>query len=152
MKKEREARRERAIREHEAVRGDLARLEASADRFRREGLHLLGPLREQAESVVATLRRHMAWEEALQPSHGAAGAHRDREDERRAHAHREQCELLDALVDDLRDGSRPPGIIAAHVAAVAGLLLRDFLEEERALTRASRPGAGVPAPGKSLHR
>ncbi len=126
MEPNREQIRRRRAREHDALRDDLARLEAAAEQYRREGRWLLGPLRHQAETFRERLQEHMEWEDAQRPR-------REEEPARSGSEHRTQREQLDGVLEDLRSGARPPAIVAARLAALAGLLLRDFDEGERAL-------------------
>ena len=108
--------------DHESLRDELKRTEALAEEFRQEGRQLIGPLGQQLETLLQQLQKHMHWEESQ---------HADSPDERGIRRHREQCELLGELASDLRFGARPSTIIAAHIAAVAGLLRRDFEDLER---------------------
>jgi len=105
--------------EHEALQRELERTEALAAEYRRQGLQLLGPLEAQVKALLEQLRKYTDWEAQL-PG-----------EPRFARKHREHCELLEDLVGEMDFDARPPAMLSTHVAAIAGLLHREFLEEER---------------------
>lgn len=120
--------RTRLRQEHEALERELERTEALAAEYRRQGLQLLGPLEAQVKALLERLRKFSDWEAQLP------------DEPRFARKHREQCELLEDLVDEMDFDARPPAMLSTRVAAIAGLLHRDFLEEERQ-GRGEAPGS-----------
>jgi hemerythrin-like domain-containing protein len=147
--------RQRILSDHDHLRGLLAEVEQQAFRVARGGGEGVDELRALGLQLLSRFRDHLALEDRLlAPALRRAGsAGRERADRLDAD-HREQRELLDYLLDKLRDPSRPAAVLAADWASFVELLLDDMAQEERmilekerveALAPAQSPSAGSPA-------
>lgn len=124
--------RDRVLSDHAALRARLEHLEQLADHAAtRRGADPEG-LRAGAEALLATLREHMRWEDRfLLPLLRDADGWGDERARRFEAEHAEQREVLGLLSGDLREGSRPPRVVAAHLLDLIEGLRLDMDEEER---------------------
>ncbi len=125
--------RERVLHDHTELHERLDRLEelaraaAAARSRKRTGL------REEAESFLDRLAIHMSWEDRyLVPVLREADSWGDVRVERFDEEHREQRELLEYILRELHDGSKPESVVASNVIDFVALLRADMDDEESA--------------------
>jgi hemerythrin-like domain-containing protein len=121
----------RILSDHGQLRGLLDQLDQQAFRVAQgagEGAILLRALGLQ---LLGRFSEHLALEDRfLVPALRRAGpAGRERAEQVGAD-HREQRELLDYLLDKVRDPSRPAAVLAAEWRSLVELLLDDMAQEE----------------------
>lgn len=126
--------RARVLADHAGIRGSLEGLERWAARVRAGEHSALASLRRDGEALLASVERHMGWEDrVLQPAleltdawgrERAAWLERD---------HREQRMLLEHCLAAVRDELRPAEVLARTLGDLAALLRADMAEEERVL-------------------
>jgi hypothetical protein len=123
--------RERILRDHEYLRGLLDEVDQQAFRVAQGAEEGVGRLRALGLQLLSRFSEHLGLEDrSLAPALRRAGpAGRDRA-ERLDADHREQRELLDYLLDRLRDPSRPGSVLAAEWRGLVELLLDDMAQEE----------------------
>jgi hypothetical protein len=123
--------RERILSDHEYLRGLLQEVDREAFRVAQGAEEGIGRLRALGLQLLGRFREHLALEDrVLAPALLRAGpAGRDRA-ARLGADHREQRELLDYVLDKLRDPSRPGAVLAAEWRSLVELLLDDMAQEE----------------------
>ena len=127
--------RERILSEHEHLRRLLSEVNQQAFQVSiggaRDGVDALRALGLQ---LLMHFREHLALEDRLlAPAlRRVDGTGRERA-ERLDADHREQRELLDYLLDNVRDQSRPGAVLAAEWRSLVELLLDDMAREERTI-------------------
>jgi iron-sulfur cluster repair protein YtfE (RIC family) len=123
--------RERTLRDHEALRIALDRLERCCREAARGDLLPAGQLREAAHALIVDVERHMRWEERhLEPALREADAWGNERADRLRSDHREQREALGHVLAGLRDPGRPPALVARMLLDLIALLRDDMAEEE----------------------
>jgi hemerythrin-like domain-containing protein len=126
--------RERVLADHEVLRQSLDDLERRAQAAIGGGEDRAPELRADAERFLATLQRHMRWEDRfLAPALREADAWGVERAARLDAEHREQRELLHHVLEGLRDLTRPGPVVAANLLDLVRLLREDMDDEEEAL-------------------
>jgi len=121
----------RILSDHEYLRGLLNELDQLAFRVAQGAEEGVIMLRALGLRLLRRFSEHLAVEDRfLVPALRRAGpAGRARADQLGAD-HREQRELLDYLLDKVRDRSRPAAVLAAEWRSLVELLLDDMAQEE----------------------
>jgi hemerythrin-like domain-containing protein len=115
--------RERILADHEALRRRLAALEEQARRVAAGAADAAPLLRAEGEALLDLLREHLSWEDRhLVPALRAAGSCGTEHVRALAQEHAEQREILDDALARLRDGGRPPLLVARNLLDLAALL------------------------------
>lgn len=123
--------RSRVLREHAGLRTQLTQLERLIRQVTSGERRQVGPLRQAAERLLATLRRHMRWEDRyLAPAVEDADAWGPERAKRLSEEHREQRIFLDDIVAELQLQDRPPVVLAAHLLELVRRLREDMEAEE----------------------
>jgi iron-sulfur cluster repair protein YtfE (RIC family) len=127
--------RRRVLTDHEALRGHLVGLEKltrSVDRETTNGQ--ARALRDDARALLEELSNHMRWEEHyLLPALRDADAWGEERARRLIGDHREQRQVLDLIIERLRDSGRPEALVVRDVFGLIAFLREDMDEEERDL-------------------
>jgi len=117
--------------DHDKLRQRLIRIEVLAREAAAGGEVAPGILRGEAECLLERLAVHMTWEDQhLVPALRDADAWGDARCERFAEEHREQREMLQNALAELRDESRPEADVAGGLLGLVALLRGDMEEEE----------------------
>ena len=121
----------RILSDHEFLRGLLNELDQQAFRVAQGAEEGVIMLRALGLKLLRRFSEHLALEDRfLAPALRRAGpAGRERAEQLGAD-HREQRELLDYLLDKVRDPSRPAAVLAAEWRSLVELLLDDMAQEE----------------------
>ena len=121
----------RILSDHGYLRGLLDELDQQAFRVAHGAEEGVGMLRALGLRLLRRVGEHLAMEDRfLAPALRRAGpAGRERAEQLGAD-HREQRELLDYLLDKIRDPSRPAAVLAAEWRSFVELLLDDMAQEE----------------------
>ena len=120
--------------DHDTIRAMLLRLEQLAGQVLHGERHLVGILRDEAETLLTELLAHIRWEdEHLRPTLVDADTAGGPRVEKLDHEHREQRELLRYALDGLEDQSRPPQVIARNLIDLVQLVRDDMDDEEKIL-------------------
>ena len=127
----------RILGEHADLRRMLAEVEELAERFERGDAEVARALRDRGLALHRMLCAHLDLEdEILAPALQAVDAWGEVRAERLAREHREQRELLQYLLDRLREESRPTLLVARELRNFALLLRSDMEYEEATALRA----------------
>jgi hypothetical protein len=123
--------RERILSDHEYLRGLLDEVDQQAFRVAQGAEEGVGRLRALGLQLLSRFSEHLGLEDrSLAPALRHAGpAGRDRAEQLDAD-HREQRELLEYVLDKLRDPRRPGAVLAAEWRSLVELLLDDMAHEE----------------------
>ena len=121
----------RILSDHEYLRGLLDEVDQQAFRVAKGAGEGVGMLRALGLQLLGRFSEHLTLEDRfLAPALRRAGpAGRERAEQLGAD-HREQRELLDYLLDKVRDPSRPAAVLAAEWRSLVELLLDDMAQEE----------------------
>jgi hemerythrin-like domain-containing protein len=123
--------RRRILVDHEHLRGLLDEVDQRAVRVARGAEEDVGALRALGLQLLRRFREHLALEDhLLAPALRRAGRIGRERAERLDADHREQRELLDYLLEKVRDPSRPAAVLAAEWRSFVELLRDDMAEEE----------------------
>ncbi len=123
--------RERTLRDHEALRTALDRLERRCREAAGGGSLPVGQIREAAHALLVDIERHMRWEERhLEPAIREADAWGNERADSMRSDHREQREALGHVLAGLRDPGRPPALVTPMLLDLIALLRDDMAEEE----------------------
>jgi len=123
--------RERILSDHEYLRGLLDEVDRQAFRVARGAGEGVGMLRALGLYLLKRFSEHLALEDRLlAPALRRAGPAGCERAERLDADHREQRDLLDYLLDKVRDPSRPGAVMAAEWRSFVELLLDDMAQEE----------------------
>ncbi|MDH3521083.1 MAG: hemerythrin domain-containing protein [Myxococcales bacterium] len=141
--------RKRVLRDHALLRTGVAEVESLARDVLGGARGLDARLRSRGDALLASLERHMSWEDAhLAPVLRAAdlsGRSREallRED------HSEQRQVLRYVSEKLRDTTRPAAVLARNLLDLTTMLREDMSYEERTFVDAKAlrdDGIGAPA-------
>lgn len=123
--------RRRVLHDHRGLRRQLAEIELLAQEVASGERRHVGPLRQTAERLFATLLQHMRWEDKhLAPTVEDADAWGPERAERLAAEHREQRAHLGEILAELQSQDRPPQVLAVHLLELARHLRDDMQGEE----------------------
>lgn len=123
--------RRRILEDHAQLRGLLEEVDREAYRVARGAEEGAGALRALGLRLLGDFGEHLALEDRLlAPALRRAGPAGRERAERLDADHREQRELLDYLLDKVRDPSRPAAVLAAEWRSFVELLLDDMAQEE----------------------
>ena len=126
----------RILGDHADLRRMLAEIEDLAERFERGDAEVARALRDHGLALHARLCAHLDLEdEILAPALQNADAWGEVRAERLAREHREQRELLQYLLERLREESRPTLLVAREFRNFALLLRSDMEQEEETALR-----------------
>ncbi|MDJ0864629.1 MAG: hemerythrin domain-containing protein [Myxococcota bacterium] len=126
--------RRRVLQDHEALRERLVALAELARQVADGDTDQARTLRGEAALFLEVLGTHMKWEDRfLRPALADADAWGKERVARLDADHREQREVLAAVLDRLLDGTRPAPLVARDVLDLVELLRRDMAEEEQDL-------------------
>jgi hypothetical protein len=126
--------RERILSDHEHLRGLLDELDQQVGRAASRAGDGVERLRALGLRLLAQFGEHLALEDRLlAPALRCAGAAGREQAERLDADHCEQRELLDYLLDKVRDPTRPGAVLAAEWRSFAELLRDDMAREELAI-------------------
>jgi len=142
--------RERILSDHESLRGLLEEVDQQAFQVGRGAEEGVGRLRPLGLQLLRQFSEHLALEDRLlAPALRRAGpAGRERAEQLDAD-HREQRELLDYLLDKVRDRSRPATVVAADWRNFIELVLDDMAQEEATILERGMLEGCVPAKSRS---
>lgn len=142
--------RRRILEEHESLRRLLDDVDRQACRVAGGAEEGVGLLRVLGRQLLRRFSEHLAREDrCLAPALRRAGpAGCERADQLDAD-HREQRELLDYLLDKVRDPTRPAPVLAAEWRSFVELLLDDMAREEREILTEEILGDPAPASAPS---
>ena len=125
--------RRRILDDHDRLRGDLDRLEATLSQAFAKGAPAAS-LRLDAGALLARLRAHMHWEESyLLPALREADAWGVERADALIRDHREQRELLAFVDTRLRDEAKPAALLVRDIEQLIALLRDDMRDEEMEL-------------------
>lgn len=123
--------RKRILVDHEYLRRLLDEVDQRALRVARGVEEEVGTLRALGLQLLGRFSEHLALEDRLlAPALRRAGRVGRERAERLDADHREQRELLDYLLEKVRDPSRPAAVLAAEWRGFVELLLDDMAQEE----------------------
>ncbi len=123
--------RTRILTDHAVLRRRLAALEEQARRVACGAADAAPRLRAEGEALLALLLEHLRWEDRyLAPALRAGGAPGAEQAKGLAQEHAEQREILDDALARLRDGGRPPLLVARNLLDLVALLREDMDREE----------------------
>ena len=123
--------RERILSDHESLRGLLEEVDQQAFQVGRGAEEGVGRLRALGLQLLRQFSEHLALEDRLlAPALRRAGPAGRKRAEQLDADHREQRELLDYLLDKVRDRSRPAAVLATEWGNFVELLLDDMAQEE----------------------
>ena len=136
--------RERILSDHEYLRGLLDEVDQQAFRVAKGAEEGVGMLRALGLQVLRRFSEHLALEDRfLAPALRRAGPAGRERAERLDVDHREQRELLNYLLEKVRDPSRPAAVLAAEWRSLVELLLDDMAQEELTILEGVRDPSSI---------
>lgn len=138
--------RQHILAEHASIRDMLNELEQSASRVLSGHEDESPALRDLGLSFHSKFSKHLAFEDRhLAPVLREAGADGIQQSEHLADDHREQRELLDYILANLRDPGRPARLVADQLQGLVELIRDDMASEETSIVKGAALDDADPA-------